>query len=242
MIYEFIIVYGSHPFHWYFTSGIPTLLFTQFPFLIYGAHESKEKNPLYLTIYVVLVYSLLSHKEFRFIYPILPLMILYVGKGIYEFKQKLKNSTFWIVFILLILLPQVFISLYMGMIHQRGPIETMKYLREDNSVESLLFLMPCHHTPGYSYLHKNITFKYLDCSPDSSEDESELFYKNPVTQSQKYLNHDSFSHIIMYDSMYEQVKNITNKKYFIQKKIFHSHLSKRMDSRQSDYIIILKLI
>jgi len=44
----------------------------------------------------------------------------------------------------------------------------MEYLASEaqaGRVERVLFLMPCHATPYYSSLHKNIPMRFLDCSP-----------------------------------------------------------------------------
>lgn len=36
---------------------------------------------------------------------------------------------------------------------------------KEGRVERVLFLMPCHATPFYSSLHKNVSMRFLDCSP-----------------------------------------------------------------------------
>lgn len=44
----------------------------------------------------------------------------------------------------------------------------MEYLAEEASrghLDSVFFLMPCHSTPFYSTLHKNISMRFLECSP-----------------------------------------------------------------------------
>ncbi|GKV18161.1 hypothetical protein SLEP1_g28584 [Rubroshorea leprosula] len=44
----------------------------------------------------------------------------------------------------------------------------MKYLSKGamtERVESILFLMPCHATPYYCILHRNLPMRFLDCSP-----------------------------------------------------------------------------
>jgi len=44
----------------------------------------------------------------------------------------------------------------------------MNYLSDEaykGRVKSILFLMPCHSTPYYSTLHRNIPMQFLDCTP-----------------------------------------------------------------------------
>eukprot|EP01132_Coremiostelium_polycephalum_P005548 gene5548-6909_t len=86
--------YGTHPFHWYFTQGFPTIAFTNLPLFLFGVwklyksqQQQKQKQPstenklhlAYLVFWTIFCYSLLAHKEFRFILPILPLVMIYSG-------------------------------------------------------------------------------------------------------------------------------------------------------------------
>lgn len=51
---------------------------------------------------------------------------------------------------------------------QRGTEDVMIYLSKEacnEKVKSILFLMPCHATPYYSTLHRNLPMRFLDCSP-----------------------------------------------------------------------------
>ena len=47
------------------------------------------------------------------------------------------------------------LALYTGLVHQRGTLDVMKYLRSDlgdEKKDAVLFLMPCHSTPYYRYM------------------------------------------------------------------------------------------
>lgn len=80
--------YGSHPWHWYLSQGLPAILGVQIlPFIVATVHILKNRqmypNELALLgsiIFTIFIYSLLPHKEFRFILPILP-MVLYISSG-----------------------------------------------------------------------------------------------------------------------------------------------------------------
>ena len=53
---------------------------------------------------------------------------------------------------------------------QRGTEDVMIFLSKEarnEKVQSILFLMPCHATPYYSSLHRNLPMRFLDCSPRS---------------------------------------------------------------------------
>lgn len=78
--------YGFHPWYWYLTTGIPTILGTiTIPLLLAISETIRNRNlfPERLTllasmVFTLVVYSLLPHKEFRFMLPILP-MCLYIS-------------------------------------------------------------------------------------------------------------------------------------------------------------------
>lgn len=90
-------LYGTHPWHWYFSQGLPTVLATQLPFLLLGLRRLLLATPatdspptaLRLAAWALLAYpiglSLSPHKEFRFLLPILPLASLLGAYGLAPF-------------------------------------------------------------------------------------------------------------------------------------------------------------
>ena len=79
-------------------------------------------------------------------------------------SRRLKKS-----FAVLMLALQVPVILFFSLYHQRAQVQVMKALDletpESISPSSVLFLTPCHTTPYYSYIHKAIPMRFLDCSP-----------------------------------------------------------------------------
>lgn len=57
--------YGTHVFHWYFTQGFPSMVWTFLPFTVIGIVKSRERRLLGLIAWVLGLYSVLGHKEFR---------------------------------------------------------------------------------------------------------------------------------------------------------------------------------
>ncbi|EMP38967.1 GPI mannosyltransferase 3 [Chelonia mydas] len=51
--------YGSHPWHWYLTQGLPVILGTHLPFFIHGCIQAPKRYRIFLVVVVwtVLVYS-----------------------------------------------------------------------------------------------------------------------------------------------------------------------------------------
>jgi len=56
--------YGTHVFHWYFTQGFPSMIWTFLPLAVCGIVKSREWRISGLIAWVLGVYSILGHKEF----------------------------------------------------------------------------------------------------------------------------------------------------------------------------------
>lgn len=60
--------YGTHPWHWYFTQGFTVMIFTFLPFMVVGIIQSKRWKLSGLILWVIGLYSILGHKEFRYVF------------------------------------------------------------------------------------------------------------------------------------------------------------------------------
>jgi len=267
--------YGRHQYHWYITQGLPVVLFTHLPLVLCGIYDWKEKTKTKIALLVVISTQLISlsfveHKEFRFLLPIMPLMVCLAANGLFHsihmgnvgasaLRTKLyekssqspasrpsvllqphslrsaslestsslltpsspslcfsssfvQNRKGFCIFAVILVLNSL-LALYTGLFHQRGTIDVMKYLRNnltgDERKDSVLFLMPCHSTPYYSYIHMNISMRFLRCEPSLQTgyvEEADLFYSN----SSHWLN-DNYSshlqpmpsHIVVYNGLLE---------------------------------------
>uniref|UniRef100_H3B3L9 Mannosyltransferase n=1 Tax=Latimeria chalumnae TaxID=7897 RepID=H3B3L9_LATCH len=227
--------YGSHPWHWYFTQGFPVILGPHLPFFVHGCLLAPKKFQLLLSaiIWTILVYSLLSHKEFRFIYPVLPLCMLFCGYSLNSLKTWKKPAVCFLV--LSNLLP----ALYFGLIHQRGTLDVMKSIQQlckndgssSNNETSLLILMPCHSTPFYSHVHCPIKMRFLQCPPDltgnsSYIDEADLFYMGPVNWlSTEFRQQPLPTHLVFYNVLEQDIASFLAANGYVKTEtLFHTHL------------------
>ncbi|KAH6794413.1 Alg9-like mannosyltransferase family [Perilla frutescens var. hirtella] len=234
--------YGTHPWHWYLTQGFTVMLFTYIPFTIAGIIKSKEWKLPGLVIWVLGIYSLLGHKEFRFVLPILPVALMFSGYSLANLGQAERkskggsNSHFKCspklqLAVLFLLVTNIPMALYMSLIHQRGTEDAMNYLAEEareNKVESILFLTPCHATPYYSTLHRDLPMRFLDCTPSDEKgilDESDRFLEDPVGFATKLArNWSPPSHIVLFDSQEELLKEFLVSHHFKERRrFFHAH-------------------
>ncbi|PIN18223.1 Dolichyl-P-Man:Man(6)GlcNAc(2)-PP-dolichol alpha-1,2-mannosyltransferase [Handroanthus impetiginosus] len=62
--------YGTHPWHWYMTQGFTVMLLTYIPFSVAGIIACKDWKLAGLIVWVLGIYSLLGHKEFRLKYQV----------------------------------------------------------------------------------------------------------------------------------------------------------------------------
>lgn len=84
--------YGTHPPHWYFSQGIPAMLGSLLPLVVWGVWTSARHRrddscssrhmplwPFFLAVWGVAIHSVLPHKEFRYILPSFELILLYAA-------------------------------------------------------------------------------------------------------------------------------------------------------------------
>lgn len=238
--------YGSLPWHWYFTVGLPTVLgaFTV-PFLfaivqtVRNRDSYRDRFVLLLSVlFSLCVYSVLSHKEFRFVLPLLPLCLSITADFLSKWSRTASKLAIWIVALALLTLNAI-PALYLSVIHQRGTIDVMhsveriarEYRDQDNHRAKFLFLMPCHSTPFYSHVHQNVTMRFLTCEPNFDAtrtdylDEADEFYANPSYWLQSHIpiypKSAMPSHVVLFDKLQPQVDKFL-KDYTLFETVAHS--------------------
>ncbi|PIA46103.1 hypothetical protein AQUCO_01600400v1, partial [Aquilegia coerulea] len=123
--------YGTHKWHWYFTQGFTVMVFTFLPFSMAGIFQSKQWKLFGLMAWVLALYSVLGHKEFRFVLPVLPIALMFSGislaslESLCDLDRKRGSSShrskcpskvqLATVFLLVTNIPM---ALYMSLVHQ----------------------------------------------------------------------------------------------------------------------------
>lgn len=124
-------------------------------------------------LWICIFFSFLGHKEFRFIFPVVPLAMCYCGlflssqSGPYSNKKEktsegslmavLRSGWKAKVMVFLLAMTNIPLALYTCTVHQKGTVDVMEYIQVEsfklrsNDDMSVLFLMPCHSTPFYRY-------------------------------------------------------------------------------------------
>lgn len=87
--------------HYYLTQAIPILCTTALPFTMHGIwssfiskslHDTALKTMLKTIVWVIGIYSLAGHKEWRFIHPILPLLHIFAAKSLVDLAYNSPRS------------------------------------------------------------------------------------------------------------------------------------------------------
>lgn len=223
--------YGSHPIYWYFTSGFPAVLgICIIPFYlavfdcIKSWNESKSRQVILMSIiFTIFVYSLLPHKEFRFLLQILPLCLHIVSKFLSDWSRTKSTATIWFV-VSVILAANVIPAGYLGFVHQQGTIKVMdkivdianNYKTNEGRPPKVFFMMPCHSTPFYSHVHANISMRFLTCEPNFKGeknylDEADKFFEAPMKWIRSQLPVHPVSalptHCVVFDTLAPKISD-----------------------------------
>ena len=204
------VFYGKNDWHYYLSQGYPLLLTTFLPFGLTGIWQSlfpPERPPQYVNdststrtikyelattaVLVPCTLSLISHKEVRFVYPLLPILhtlaavpfTAFFLPGVSLAIPRSSQFTAKRLLLAILLIVNIGIAIITTTSHQTAPFTVMTYLRDQHtkyylsqppsglltpapSTMTVGFLMPCHSTPWRSHLvHSSIKAWALTCEP-----------------------------------------------------------------------------
>ncbi|XP_038071487.1 GPI mannosyltransferase 3-like isoform X2 [Patiria miniata] len=252
-VYNISSFYGTQPWHWYLTQGLPVIIGTHvFPFILGIRLAGRAYRPLVLLmVWTQFVYSLLQHKEYRFLLPLVPIAMSFCGVSLCKLSKS-GRATSMAMFILASNLP---ICLYTGLIHQRGTLDVMGYIQTIGHapdvhirVPSVLFLMPCHSTPFFSHVHANISMRFLECPPNlgryrteeaTYQDEADVFFENPSDWLKTEFRPGSNlpRYLVFYDVLLPKIKRfLTSRGYSKTASFFHTHVP--LESRIGRHVLV----
>ena len=169
--------YGTHPWHWYASQGIPVVIGTFLPLVIYGMYQSnstENKSLISMLIAVISSLSFQPHKEFRFLLPFVGPMLIFAAKSLAYiekqdyFKNRVGSKSILNRVLVFLVVTNFGAAYFFTRVHKRGVVDVVKYLRREayqDRVQSVVFLMPCHSTPLYSYIHLDIPMRIMTCEP-----------------------------------------------------------------------------
>ena len=157
-------------------------------------------------------------------------------------------------------------AMYLSLVHQRGAVDVIKWIAAQaqatsrHADPSVLFLMPCHSTPLYSEIHREIRVRSLDCAPRGHRpphgldrncsqgalaeelDEADRFYSDPQAflrcafeTGEPPVSAPLASHIVCFADLASTIAPFLQRQgYRPVLRVFHTHLP--LESRISTHI------
>ncbi|PGH03926.1 phosphatidylinositol glycan, class B [Blastomyces parvus] len=142
------IFYGRNDWHYYLSQGYPLLLMTTLPFSLVGLFQALFSKQRSLTgsqnsirrqlatvcTFMPAMLSLVSHKEVRFIYPLLPSLIILSSMPFVKFflpaiSSGSPSNTPRRLLLIFLVLVNVYIAYYTTLSHASGILNAMDYFR-----------------------------------------------------------------------------------------------------------------
>ncbi len=232
--------YGTHSWYWYVNNAWPIMTTgLGAPLVLLGLIRNwrSERGGLFAKtlVWTSFAYSVLPHKELRFLLPSLPLGLCVAAD--FLASKRIGKRTVAVISALL----NIPLLLYLSLVHQRGALDVVSYLAENaRSDSSVFFLMPCHSTPYWSHMHRSdIEMRFLTCEPllqADSVDEADNFYSDPMAWLQKEFTDDGHrdlpTHLVLYDGLHEAVRDFLLKGGYDKcATFFHTHFPEGRISR-----------
>lgn len=242
-----LLFYGTAPWHFYLFQGIPLMLMMYLPLFLAACYRNRSSLLVWYVALVIMLYSGIDHKEFRFLNPIHPIFLILCADAL-DLWRKWQKS--WMVAILHVHIPVAF---FFTRIHEIGEIDVVNFLRDDASVESVGFLTPCHSTPWQSVLHRadlEQSSWFLTCEPPlhltmgthdnmkSYRDELDRFFDDPA----KFLENMKRpwpSHLVVFQPIVSTVQ-AELPQYTECQRFFNSHF--HWDPRRNGDIVVFCMI
>ena len=180
--------YGATSPLYHLTQTLPILLTTSLPFFFPSfarALAPASSSPAALqtmawaTVWTFGAWSCLPHAEWRFLHPVLPILIIFCAHTLVttfttvpagalaspitaaRCYTRINRRPFW-----WLLLAPILPAIYLGSLHGRAQVSVMDWLRFQQNVTDVVQLMPCHSTPWMSHLHEAGKGSwFLTCEP-----------------------------------------------------------------------------
>lgn len=205
---DLAVFYGRNDWHYYLSQGLPLLLTTSFPFTLVALYHTTALSTsnirfsfTIIVLFTLATLSIISHKEVRFIYPLLPLLHILTASTISSFffqtiitppsatakdqTPKATTTTKRAPLLYTLLTLNLLIAGYTTTFHQRGVISVTKFLRNEYELLALDGrgrLLSDPNAGGYDFVPKktdysdNETFAAFLMPCHSTPWRSQLFY------------------------------------------------------------------
>jgi len=170
-------------------------IFMLFFFMELFIAKKLETKGILLSIVVfwIIIFSTIAHKEFRFIMAILPICLMVVASGIYNFVKMFQNRKMRYTVFAVIIGAISLSSILMATViradfwkYNSGVCNAMYYVGQQEDAENVIVLDYVWYTGGYAYLHRNISCYFSRVIPENPATYNSLFYQSLYAQNGTY--------------------------------------------------------
>jgi phosphatidylinositol glycan class B len=202
---------------WYYILGFLGFYWGgAFAFIISLALLGGRRLPLLLGVAaaIVITHSLIAHKDYRFIYPALPLIAILAGIGTVEVldalwdRLRLGLSRGYALLMAMGLWSGVSVTLLASqpfqylLLHLSGEIAAFRTLSQDAGVCGIaLYGIDVYQTPGYTYLRPGIELYEVSSAEELMADENK--FNAIIAKTSSAVLERSFSRRVCFDNGYE---------------------------------------
>ncbi|MHA1463392.1 MAG: glycosyltransferase family 39 protein, partial [Candidatus Heimdallarchaeota archaeon] len=155
-------IHGTSPFYAYLGIFAYAYSFFAIMYLLYltiGANKNEKTFFLIATsLFFILIFSFIGHKEYRFILPVLPLFVLIAANGMNKYPKFLKKKnlrkSIHVFTASLIIFSSVSISFFdISFRPNYNYCQTFDYIKNNEEITTIVIVEDIVlYTPGYSYL------------------------------------------------------------------------------------------
>lgn len=244
VVKSLLVFYGTAPWHFYLFQGLPIMLMGYLPLFVRALYTFRCTTLVGLVAVVTGAFSAIAHKEFRFLQPVYPVMLVLCSMQLSRWNKVRR----W--FLVGVLILHGFAAYFFTRVNEVGEIDAVRYLRDNPSVESVAFLTPCHSTPWHSMLHRPDLVGhswFLTCEPPLHMSDAEIIALYRDELDRFFDDPDKFlrelgppatwaSHVVVFEPMEAVVAQYLGPEYRQCERFFNSYF--HWDPRRRGDIIM----
>ncbi|EPT32257.1 mannosyltransferase, putative [Toxoplasma gondii ME49] len=207
------------------------------------------------TICALVLLSTATHKEYRFMVPFLPQLLIFTGIGVataikgrsvviqqlqasplldgdthHPASKRYRASRLLKLGLGLAFVLQIVAAVFCGFFHQMGASRVVAHLQSLPEAASVFFLTSCHELPFYSHVHRRIPMGFLDCSP--RVDDALL----PMNWQQRFWTGNKEERIAFLDSLFPRLPTqFPDKRTDKKSSDAYSHVAENSDPRTNSW-------
>jgi len=186
--------YGAESWYWYLSGPLLTYLGPLLLLALAGVRRSPFLG--WIVLLIVASHSVLAHKEARFVYPAVPILVTLAALGVVEAvaffnahrRSPLTSRAITVIGLALFILASAFLAWrFPRWSHNSGGLIALDKLSWDPSVCGVgLYWVPWFFTGGYTHLHQNVPIVVI--LPTNPTPDGQMPYFNALLAGRTFID------------------------------------------------------